>query len=238
MPTALITGASRGFGYALARDLVTSGYDLVIDGRDPRPLHRAAEELRQLAPDHLDVVALAGDVTDAAHRDDLISAVSARARLDLLVNNAGALGPSPLPALSEVPLQALRELFEVNTIAPLALIQALLPQLRASAGTVVNLTSDAAVEHYPGWGPYGASKAALDHLGGVLREEQPRIRVVTFDPGDLRTRMHQDAFPGEDISDRPHPEEAVPALRHVLAHPTLSGRIRGPELSTTGGGVL
>lgn len=238
MPTALITGASRGFGHALAHDLATRGFDLIVDGRDHRDLATAVARLRRATSGEADIVGLTGDVADPEHRADLADVVSRRGRLDLLVNNAGTLGPSPLPDLASVNPHALREAVETNTIAPLALIQALLPTLTVSKGTIVNISSDAAVEAYPGWGVYGASKAALDHLGAVLAEEHPALRVYTFDPGDMRTDMHQAAFPGEDISDRPTPEEAVPALWHLLASAPPSGRYRGADLLASAGGLL
>jgi NAD(P)-dependent dehydrogenase (short-subunit alcohol dehydrogenase family) len=238
MPTALITGASRGFGHALAHDLAARGFDLIVDGRDHRDLATAVARLRHAVPGNADVVGLAGDVSDPEHRDDLVEVVLRRGRLDLLVNNAGTLGPSPLPDLATVPTRALRETMEVNTIAPLALTQALLPTLKASSGAVVNVTSDASVEAYPGWGIYGASKAALDHLGAVLAAENPGVRFYAFDPGDMRTEMHQAAFPGEDISDRPPPEEAVPALWYLLESARPSGRYRGPDVLAPVGGLL
>jgi NAD(P)-dependent dehydrogenase (short-subunit alcohol dehydrogenase family) len=145
------------------------------------------------------------------------------------VNNASDLGPSPLPTLARHPLDALRQVYETDVIAPLALIQALLPELRATGGTVLNISSDAAVEAYPGWGGYGSAKAALDHLGAVLAEEEPALRVYAVDPGDMRTAMHQAAFPGEDIGDRPEPESAVPALLRLLAERPPSGRYRAAD---------
>ncbi len=238
MPTALITGASRGFGQALARDLAIRGWDLVIDGRDEGALASAAAQLRRAATDGAEVIAVPGDVTDDRHREDLASIVTGRGRLELLVNNAGTLGPSPLPALATVPTQALREVFEVTTIAPLALIQRVLPVLAGTPGTIVNITSDAAVEAYPGWGVYGPAKAALDHLSAILGEEHPQLRVYAFDPGDMRTDMHQAAFPDEDISDRPTPEEAVPALWHLVSSSPASGRYRGTEPLAATGGLL
>jgi NAD(P)-dependent dehydrogenase (short-subunit alcohol dehydrogenase family) len=238
MPTALITGASRGFGHALAHDLAARGYDLIVNGRDHRDLAIAVARLRRAVVGDADVVALAGDITDPDHRDDLVEVVVRRGRLDLLVNNAGTLGPSPLPDLATVPVRELRETVEVNTVAPLALTQALLPTLAASSGTIVNISSDAAVEAYPGWGVYGASKVALDHLGAVLAAENDAVRIYTFDPGDMRTDMHQAAFPGEDISDRPTPEEAVPALWHLLESAPPSGRYRGADLLAPVGGLL
>ncbi len=229
MATALITGASRGFGRALALDLARDGWDLVIDARGAAALDAATEEIREQAPGtHVD--AIAGDITDRAHRRALVASAARRGPLTLLVNNASVLGPSPQPTLGEYPLDELDRVLAVNVVAPLALIQEALPLLRAAAGTIVNVTSDAAVEGYEGWGGYGASKAALDQLGNVLAAEQPGIRVLRFDPGDMRTQMHQEAFPGEDISDRPEPGTVVPALRRLLASDRPSGRYRASEL--------
>ncbi|HWS46428.1 MAG TPA: SDR family NAD(P)-dependent oxidoreductase [Acidimicrobiia bacterium] len=227
MAVALITGASRGFGRALARRLAASGRALVIDGRDASALDAVAAELR----DRTAVIALAGDVADAAHRRALVDAARGLGGLDLLVNNASTLGPTPLPPLSDYSPDALAHVFAVNTLAPLALIQHALPLLRERRGTIVNVTSDAAVEAYEGWGGYGASKAALEQLGRVLAAEEPTVRVVTFDPGDMRTQMHQDAFPGEDISDRPEPETVVPALVELLDSARPSGRYRAADLA-------
>src|SRR5215469_13951789 len=191
-PTALVTGAGRGLGLALARALLDRDWSVVVDAR--RAGHLTAALPR--------AVVVPGDVTDPAHRDALAAAVRGLGRLDLLVSNASELGPSPLPRLADVPLAAVRRVHEVNVLAPLALTQLFLPLLRASRGTVMNISSDAAVEAYPGWGAYGASKAALDQLSAVLAAEEPDLAVYAVDPGDMRTEMHQAAFPGEDISDR------------------------------------
>jgi NAD(P)-dependent dehydrogenase (short-subunit alcohol dehydrogenase family) len=223
MPNAIITGASRGLGLALARSLAADGWRLVIDARGPKELSRAAETLAELT----DVVAIPGDVADDWHRRGLVGA--AGERIDLLVNNASVLGPSPQPRLASYPLAELRRVYEVNALAPLALVQAALPNL-APGGRVLNITSDAGVEGYPGWGGYGSSKAALEQLGAVLAAEHPRLRVYTVDPGDMRTRMHQEAFPGEDISDRPAPEESVPGLRALIDGDEPSGRYRAADL--------
>jgi NAD(P)-dependent dehydrogenase (short-subunit alcohol dehydrogenase family) len=227
MHVALITGGSRGFGRALAADLVEEGWTVVLDGRDADVLEATAAELRGRAGD---VVAVAGDVAEDEHRRALVDAATAAGRIDLLVNNASTLGPSPLPGLDRYPVAALADVYRVNVLAPLALVQAALPLLVASGGVIVNISSDAAVEAYEGWGGYGSSKAALDQLGRVLAAEHPEVRVYGFDPGDMRTQMHQDAFPGEDISDRPEPETVVPALRRLLAATPPSGRYRAADL--------
>jgi NAD(P)-dependent dehydrogenase (short-subunit alcohol dehydrogenase family) len=217
-PTAIVTGASRGLGLALARSLAADGWALVLDGRDPVALHAAAEDLAQVVP-------IAGDITDEAHRADLATAAASLGGLDLVVLNAGTLGPSPLPRVDRLRLADLRVTLEVNLVAQLGVVQALLPHLRAGA-TVVAITSDAAAEAYEGWGAYGAAKAGLEQLAAILGAERPDLRVLRVDPGDMRTQMHQDAFPGEDISDRPGPEEAVPGLRALIAGPFPSGRYR------------
>jgi NAD(P)-dependent dehydrogenase (short-subunit alcohol dehydrogenase family) len=226
MSTAIITGASRGFGRAAAEALVERGWAVVLDARDADALAEAAAGLGHAGA----VVAIAGDVTDPAHRRALLDAAERLGGLDLVVNNASTLGPSPLPPLDRYPLDALRQVFEVNVVAPLALLQEALPALRRSRGTVVNVTSDAAVEGYEGWGGYGSSKAALDQLGNVLAAEEGDVRVYRFDPGDMRTQMHQDAFPGEDISDRPRPETVVPALLRLVDEAPASGRYRAADL--------
>jgi NAD(P)-dependent dehydrogenase (short-subunit alcohol dehydrogenase family) len=220
-PTALITGGSRGLGRALATALAEQGWRLVIDAR-------RTEDLAAVAGGLPGALAVPGDVTDAAHRAALGDAVDS---LDLLVNNASDLGPAPLPSLAEYPLDGLRRVYETDVVAPLALTQLLLPKLRSSNGMVVNISSDAAVEAYPGWGGYGSAKAALDHISAVLAAEEPDIRVYAVDPGDMRTEMHQAAFPGEDISDRPLPETVVPALLALLAQRPASGRFRLADLT-------
>jgi NAD(P)-dependent dehydrogenase (short-subunit alcohol dehydrogenase family) len=224
-PVALITGGSAGLGLALAGFLVAQGYDLILTGRDGRRLEAVVERLRERGGA---IQALSGDVSDPAHRRQLAEAVAARGRLDLLVNNASALGPLPMPVLSAYPLDALREVLEINTVAPLALIVALRPWLTAGRGLVVNVTSDAAVGGYEGWGGYGASKAALELLSLTLAKElrDEGIYAVVVDPGDMRTQMHQDAFPGEDISDRPLPEVTLPFWGWLLGQEpgAVSGR--------------
>jgi NAD(P)-dependent dehydrogenase (short-subunit alcohol dehydrogenase family) len=220
-PTALITGASRGLGRALATALAERGWRLVVDARDPARLRAAVAGLER-------TTAVPGDVADPRHRAALADAVGPR--LDLLVNNASELGPSPLPALADLQTDDLRHVLDVDVVAPLALVQAVLPALRQAGGTVLNISSDAAVEAYPGWGGYGAGKAALDQLSAVLAVENPGLRVYAVDPGDMATEMHQAAFPGEDISDRPAPETVVPALLALLDGTLPSGRYRAAEL--------
>jgi NAD(P)-dependent dehydrogenase (short-subunit alcohol dehydrogenase family) len=223
---ALITGASQGLGRALAGALADRGWALVIDARRADRLEPAAAELATRAK----VVAIAGDVTDPRHREDLVAAVHALGRLDVLVNNASTLGASPLPSLDAIDLDVFRRIYEVNVVAPLALTQWLLPELGRTHGTILNVTSDAGAEAYPEWGGYGSSKAALEHLSGVLAVEHEDVRVLVVDPGDLRTEMHQDAFPGEDISDRPLPETIIPALVDLIEGDQAGGRYRVPEL--------
>jgi NAD(P)-dependent dehydrogenase (short-subunit alcohol dehydrogenase family) len=225
--TAIVTGAGQGFGLALTASLAARGTTVIACARDAGRLRAATAPLPG-------VVALAGDVTDPAFRAELVAATDGH--LDLLVHNAGELGPSPLPALESYPLDALRGVLETTVLAPLALTQLALPLLRASGtGTVVTLSSDAAVEAYAGWGGYGAAKAALDHLAAVLAVEEPDLRVHAFDPGDMRTAMHQRAFPGEDISDRPEPETVVPSLLRLLDERLPSGRYRAVDLAPAAG---
>jgi len=226
MKKALVTGASRGLGLALAAGLAQAGYAVVIDARDAGALRLAASGIRAGVPG-ADVTALPGDITDPAHRSALRDTAG---DIDLLVNNAGTLGAAPLPALADYPVQELRAAFEANVIAPIALTQLFLPALRERGGAVLNVTSDAAVEPYAGWGGYGAAKAALEQASSVLSAEEIAIRVWWVDPGDLRTDMHQAAFPGEDISDRPLPESVVPAFVRLIAERLPSGRYRAAEL--------
>jgi NAD(P)-dependent dehydrogenase (short-subunit alcohol dehydrogenase family) len=221
--TAIITGGSRGLGLALARELAARKWRLVIDARNSEGLERAARELGELT----DVEAVTGDVSDAGHR--AVLARVAGDRIDLLVNNASVLGPSPQPELRAYPLEELERVYRINVLAPLALIQLALPQLKGG-GCVINITSDAAIEPYPGWGGYGSAKAALEQLTAVLSAEHPELRVYSVDPGDMRTRLHQEAFPGEDISDRPPPEESVPGLLALIEGTLPSGRYRSRDV--------
>ena len=229
MQVALITGGSKGFGLALAGSLVRDGWSVVIDGRDPAVLDDAVRRMRASSNGQV-VRGIAGDVVDPAHREALVDAVRDLGRLDLVVNNASTLGPSPQPQLADYPLAEFEHVLAVNLVAPLAMLQATLPMLRIARGTVVDVTSDAAVEGYAGWGGYGSSKAALEQLSNVLAAEETDVRVYWFDPGDMRTEMHQAAFPGEDISDRPLPATVVPALLRLLHEAPPSGRYRASQL--------
>jgi NAD(P)-dependent dehydrogenase (short-subunit alcohol dehydrogenase family) len=228
MSTAIITGASHGFGRAVAQELARLGWDLVIDARDRVDLDEAATVIDGLGPGT--VQALDGDVSDPRHAERLVELAGAGGDLSLLVNNASMLGPSPQPILAEYPVAVLGEVISVNLLAPLRLIQLSLPHLRRSRGGVINVTSDAAVVVYQGWGGYGSSKAALEQLSNVLAAEEPDIRVYWLDPGDMNTRMHQAAFPGEDISDRPDPRERAPALVRLLESGLPSGRYLAEDL--------
>jgi NAD(P)-dependent dehydrogenase (short-subunit alcohol dehydrogenase family) len=223
--TALITGASRGLGLALARRLAEKGWTLIIDARGAEELEAARAELAELT----DVTAIPGDVTDEEHRRVLAEAAREAGGLDALVNNASVLGPSPQPNLLDYPLDVLEEVYRTNTVAPLALIQAVRNELKPGA-RIVNVTSDAGVEPYPGWGGYGSSKAALEQLSAILAAENPSLRVYWVDPGDMRTQMHQEAFPEEDISDRPLPEESVPGLLELMGSNLTSGRYEARAL--------
>jgi NAD(P)-dependent dehydrogenase (short-subunit alcohol dehydrogenase family) len=230
-PVAIITGASRGLGRELARALAGDGWKLVLTARTAADLDAAAADLAALT----EVAALPGSVVDDDHRADLAEAAAEFGGASLLVNNASTLtgydlGGAALPRLGDFPLPGLLETFEVNVLGPIALTQLVLPQLRRRGGAVINVSSDAAVEAYAGWGGYGASKAALDHASAVLAEEEPQLRVWAVDPGDMRTRMHQEAFPGEDTSDRPLPETVLPAFRALLRDRPVSGRYRAAEL--------
>ncbi len=224
--TALITGASRGLGLALARQLAAGGWQLIIDARGAQALETARAALAKQTR----VIAIPGDVTDPAHRRALAEAARELGGLDALVNNASMLGPSPQPPLLDYPLDVLERVYRTNVIAPLALIQAVRHELKPGA-CVINITSDAGVEAYEGWGGYGSSKAALEQLSNILAAENPSVRVYWVDPGDMRTQMHQEAFPGEDISDRPLPEVSVPGLLELLTGNRPSGRYAARALS-------
>ena len=217
MPTAIVTGASRGLGLALARALAERGWRLVVDAREAGPLHAAAEALG--------AIAIPGDVADPAHREALIAAAGS---VDLLVNNASVLGPSPRPHLADYPLDVLEHVVRVNALSPLGLFQ--LVEL-APGARVINVTSDAGSEPYEGWGGYGSSKAALEQVSAILAVEHPELRVYAVDPGDMNTRMHQEAFPGEDISDRPPPQDSVPGLLALIEGDHPSGRYRASSVA-------
>jgi NAD(P)-dependent dehydrogenase (short-subunit alcohol dehydrogenase family) len=226
-----------GLGQALAHGLALTGWSLVIDARGGPALARVAGALEAVLASGAGVAAVAGDVTDPNHRAALVAAAARLGDLELVVNNASSLGPSPLPPLTVYGLDDLRAVLEVNVVAALGLIQAAAPLLAGAARPrIVNVTSDASVEPYPGWGGYGASKAGLDQLGAVLAAEQPGWQVWSVDPGDLRTRMHQEAFPGEDISDRPEPASVVPGFLDLIASDRPSGRVRLSELIPAGSG--
>ncbi|WP_280276272.1 SDR family NAD(P)-dependent oxidoreductase [Nocardia wallacei] len=221
--TALVTGASAGLGRATALALAARGWDLVLTARRLDPLVRVR--------DATGAIAIAGDVADPAHRARLATVLGELDRLDLVVNNASALGPSPMPRLADYPLAEFATVLHTNVVAPLAILQSALPRLHATDGIVVDISSDAAVNAYPGWGGYGASKAALDHLTAIVAAEHPDLHVYSFDPGDMRTAMHQAAFPGEDISDRPEPDTVVPALLHLIDTRPPSGRYVASDLA-------
>jgi NAD(P)-dependent dehydrogenase (short-subunit alcohol dehydrogenase family) len=230
---ALITGASRGLGLALARSLAERGWALIVDARGAAALEVARAELA--AKTH--VIAIAGDVVDASHRQGLADAARTLGGLDAVINNASILGSSPQPALLDYPIDIIEKIYRANVIAPLALLQDIRSLLKAGA-RVINITSDAGIEAYAGWGGYGSSKAALEQLSAILAAENPDLRVYWVDPGDMRTQMQQEAFPGEDISDRPPPEESVPGLVALLTGEHASGRYRARELEReTGAGA-
>jgi NAD(P)-dependent dehydrogenase (short-subunit alcohol dehydrogenase family) len=224
MPLAIITGASRGLGLALARALAIDQWALVLSARGAADLEAVARELGQLT----EVAAIPGDVADDWHRHALVE--TAGETVDLLVNNASVLGPSPQPALSDYRLSDLEHVYAVNTIAPLAIAQLTLPRL-PDGGCIINITSDAAVEPYAGWGGYGSSKSALEQLSAILAAEHPSLRIYAVDPGNMRTKMHQEAFPGEDISEVPPPEESVPGLLALIERDLPSGRYVARELA-------
>ena len=224
--TALITGASRGLGLALARQLAAQGWQLIINARGAKAL----EAVREALAEQTQVIAIPGDVTDPAHRRALAEAARELGGLDALVNNASILGPSPQPPLLDYPIEVLELVYLNNVIAPLAVVQAMRHSLKPGA-CIINITSDAGVEAYEGWGGYGSSKAALEQLSNILAAENPAWRVYWVDPGDMRTQMHQEAFPGEDISDRPLPEVSVPGLLELLTGSRPSGRYAARALS-------
>jgi NAD(P)-dependent dehydrogenase (short-subunit alcohol dehydrogenase family) len=228
-PVAIVTGGARGFGRAVSAALLDRGWTVVIDARRIADLDATAAAL-----DSPRLICVAGDVTDATHRVALIDAAMNAGPLRLLVNNASRLGPSPQPALADYSLAELKAVYEVNVFAPLALMQAAMPALVAAGGVVVNISSDAAVEAYERWGGYGSSKAALDQMSAVAAVETPPVRVYAFDPGDMRTEMHQAAFPDEDISDRPNPESVVPAFLRLLEARPAAGRYRASETAVIG----
>lgn len=228
MPTALVTGGSAGLGRALAAALVRDGWDVIIDGRTASRLRDTQSDLGSR------VRAVVGDVADPAHRERLAEAVTEAGGLDLLVNNASTLGASPLPPVADLDPQVFERIWRTNVAAPLALTQAMLPHLRAAHGILVNVSSDAAVEHYEGWGGYAASKAALDHLTLTLAAENPDVAAYAVDPGDMRTELHQLAFPGQDISDRPLPDSVAPSLLALIARRPPSGRYRASDIAAWG----
>lgn len=226
MSVAVVTGASRGLGLALTTRLVADGWTVVVDARNGDALQDAVAGLGEA------VVCVAGDITDPEHRRALVSAAEQMGGVDLLINNASLLGPSPQPRLVDYPLDVLRRVYEVNVIAPLALTELCMPSLTASGGAVINITSDAAVEGYEGWGGYGSSKAALEQLSNVLAAEHPGIGVYWVDPGDMNTQMQQEAFPGEDVSDRPLPAASIPGLIRLVTERPPSGRYRARDLES------
>jgi len=229
MKNALITGASRGLGLALARRLAQDGWGLVMDARGGEALQQAQAALQTKTS----VTAIAGSVTEAAHRARLAEAAHELGGLDAVVNNASFLGPSPQPTLLEYPLEVLEGVYRTNLIAPLGVLQAIREILRPNA-CILNVTSDAGKEAYGGWGGYGSSKAALEHLSSILAEENPGLRVYWVDPGDMQTQMQQEAFPAEDISDRALPDESVPGLMALIEGSRPSGRYRARELADAG----
>lgn len=227
MPTAIVTGGTRGLGRALVEHLTLRGWTVVFDARRDADTAETVTTVSDGRPGK--AIGVTGDIADPDHRADLVHALG-RHGLDLLVNNAGSLGPSPLPRLIDLDAAALSELFAVNGVAPLTLFQAVAGRL-AEGAAVINITSDAAVEPYTGWGGYGASKAALEQISNVLAVEHPDLSIYTFDPGDMRTDMHQAAFPGQDISDRPAPESVVPSLMKLVELRPPSGRYAASDFS-------
>jgi NAD(P)-dependent dehydrogenase (short-subunit alcohol dehydrogenase family) len=230
--TALITGASQGLGLAIARQLARDGWSLVIDARRADRLKAATDELTTLTTSANRIEAIVGDITDDTHRSAMAEAARSFGNVQLVINNASTLGASPLPELTALAAQPLQRLFDVNVVAPVALVAQLHNDL-ASGATIVNISSDAAIGSYETWGGYGASKAALDHISRTLAAENPQWRVLSVDPGDLRTEMHADAFPGEDISDRPTPDTVIPAFMRVLDSQAGSGRYQLSDITET-----
>ncbi len=231
MEIAIVTGSSKGLGRALAEGLATRGWSLVIDARGVEDLKRAEEDLRSVKSSGSSIVAIPGDIASPAHRSELVEAARRLGGLDLIVNNASTLGESPLPRLVDYPLDSLRHVFEVDVLAPLALVQEATGLLmKSDRPRLINITSDASIEHYERWGGYALAKAALDHVSGTLGAEDPKLRSWAVDPGDLRTDMHQQAFPGEDISDRPLPESVVPKLVALIESDLPSGRYKASEI--------
>jgi NAD(P)-dependent dehydrogenase (short-subunit alcohol dehydrogenase family) len=228
MPHALITGASFGLGRAVAFELARRGWDLTIDARHAEPLASTAQALSELAS----VQAISGDVGDPSHREQLVAAAAAAGQLNLVINNASDLGGSPLPKLRDLEPTAYELLLRTNVVAPQQLIRAALPYLEPQA-VIINVSSDAGVEHYETWGGYGSSKAALDHQTLTWAAEEPDFTWYSLDPGDMRTAMHQAAFPGEDISDRPEPETVVPIVVALIGSGLQSGRYRAADLAVT-----
>jgi NAD(P)-dependent dehydrogenase (short-subunit alcohol dehydrogenase family) len=226
MSVAVITGSSRGLGLALTSALNRRSWDIVVDARHPSELREATEQVR--GPGRL--VAVAGDVTDPSHVRELAAAAEDLGGADLLVNNASTIGASPLPTIEDLDAELLAHILRTNVVAPVTLVQALLPQLRRRRGRIVNITSDAAVEAYQTWGGYGSSKAALEQITAILAAEQPDLKVHAFDPGDMRTQLQQDASPGQDISALPDPTTVVPALLRLLDEDLPSGRYRARDL--------
>ena len=225
---AVVTGASRGLGLALTSALVADGWSVVVDARSGDDLVAATSDL----PGPGRVTAIPGDVSDPQHRQQLVNAAAEQGQLRLVVNSASYLGPSPQPLLADYPLDTLRQVYEVNVVAPLALIQLLTPLMAKEGGVIINITSDAGVEGYAGWGGYGSSKAALEQMSRVLAAEQPQLRIYWVDPGDMNTRMQQEAFPGEDVSDRPPPEESVPGLLELAKGERPSGRYQARSVGS------
>jgi NAD(P)-dependent dehydrogenase (short-subunit alcohol dehydrogenase family) len=231
MSVAIVTGASKGLGRALAAGLADKGWSLVIDARTATALESAEDHIRSRSQPGSLVTSVAGDIASPSHRSELVEAARQMGGLDLLVNNASTLGESPLPPITRYPLETLRGVLEVDLVAPLALVQSCLGLLEQSGRPrLMNITSDASVEHYEGWGGYGLAKAALDHLTATIGVENAWLRSWSVDPGDLRTDMHQLAFPGEDISDRPLPESMVPQLLTLVESDLPSGRYKAAEL--------